>query len=101
MKLVIATAVEAFQKDVLELFKKAEIENFSSSDIDGHKSAPSLLSTSNWFPAVSGGNESALFFSFTDDEHIEVLFKLIKEFNAQLETFNPIKAVVVPIEKFI
>lgn len=101
MKLVIVTAVEEFQKDVLKLFKKANIENFSSSDIDGHKSAPSLLSTSSWFPAVSGGNESALFFSFTDESRIDALFNLIKEFNSNLETYNPIKAVVVPIEKFI
>ncbi len=101
MKLVIVTAVEEFHKDVLKLFKESQIENFSSSDIDGHKGAPSLLSTSNWFPAVSGGNESALFFSFTDDAHIDALFSLIKEFNSNLDTYNPIKAVVVPIEKFI
>ena len=29
MKLVIVTAVEEFQKDVLKLFKKANIESFS------------------------------------------------------------------------
>ncbi|PTL99801.1 MAG: hypothetical protein DA407_16520 [Bacteroidetes bacterium] len=101
MKLVIVTAVEQFQKDVLKLFKKANIENFSSSDIDGYKNGPSLLMASNWFSGEKGGNESILFFSFTDDEHIDNLFNLIKEFNENLETNNPLKAVVVPIEKFI
>ena len=42
-----------------------------------------------------------MFFSFTEDEHIDALFDLIKEFNTNLETNNPIKAIVVPIEKFI
>ncbi len=56
---------------------------------------------SNWFSAEKGGNESSLFFSFTDDEHIDLLFDLIKEINSNLETNNPIKAVVVPIERFI
>lgn len=101
MKLVIVTAVEQFQKDVLQLFKKANIENFSSSEIDGYKNGSSLLMASNWFSAGKGGNESTMFFSFTEDENIDALFNLIKEFNTNLETNNPIKAIVVPIEKSI
>ena len=101
MKLVIVTAVEEFQNDVLKLFKKSNIENFSSSDIDGYKNVPALLMASNWFSAAKGGNESVLFFSFTEDENIDALFKNIKEFNENLETNNPLKAIVVPIEKYI
>lgn len=101
MKLLIVTAVEQFEADVLKLFKKANIENFSSSDIDGHKNGSSLLMASNWFSAGKSGSESSMFFSFTDDERIESIFVLIKEFNTTIETNNPIKAVVVPIEKFI
>ncbi|XMO87060.1 hypothetical protein AAFN75_01940 [Algibacter sp. AS12] len=101
MKLVIVTAVEQFQKEVSKLFKKANIENYSSSDIDGHKNGSSLLMTSNWFPTEKGGNESSMFFSFTDNQHIDLLFQAITEFNTNLETNNPIKAVVVPIERFI
>ncbi|WP_405572421.1 hypothetical protein [Winogradskyella sp. Asnod2-B02-A] len=101
MKLVIVTAVEQYQKEVLKLFKKADIENFSSSEIDGHKNGSSLLMASNWFPAEKGGNESSMFFSFTDEERIDALFEVIKEFNENLETNNPIKAIVVPIERFI
>ena len=101
MKLVIVTAVEQYQKEVLKLFKKADIENFSSSEIDGHKNSSSLLMASNWFPAEKGGNESSMFFSFTDEERIDTLFEAIIEFNENLETNNPIKAIVVPIEKFV
>jgi len=101
MKLVIVTAVEAFQKDILKLFKKANIENFSSSDINGYKNGSSVLMTSSWFPGEKFGNESRLFFSFTEDKNIDLLFNVIKKFNTNLETNNPIKAIVVPIEKFI
>ena len=45
MKLVIVTAVEEFQNDVLKLFKKANIESFSSSDIVGYINIPSVLKT--------------------------------------------------------
>ncbi|WP_435414239.1 hypothetical protein [Polaribacter aestuariivivens] len=100
MKLVIVTSVEEFQKDVLQLFKKAAIENLSATEINGFKNVPSEIA-SNWFSAGKSGNESIMFFSFTDDTHIAVLFNLIKDFNKNMETDNPLKAVVVPIEKFI
>ncbi|WP_396600355.1 hypothetical protein [Algibacter sp. R77976] len=101
MKLVLVTAVEEYQKEVLELFKNANIENLSSSGIDGYKNSSSVLMTSSWFPGEKFGNESRLFFSFAEDKNIDTLFNLIKEFNSNLETNNPLKAVVVPIEKFI
>ncbi|MFD1163952.1 MULTISPECIES: hypothetical protein [Hwangdonia] len=101
MKLVIVTAVEEFQKEVLKLFKKANIHSFSSSDIDGYKNGSSVMMASSWFPSEKFGNESRLFFSFTEDENIDTLFQLIQEFNSNVETNNAVRAVVVPIEKFI
>lgn len=101
MKLVIVTSVEEFQKDVLRLFKNADIHNLSSSDIDGYKNGSSVLMTSSWFPGEKFGDESRLFFSFTEDENINILFRLIQEFNSTLETNNAVRAVVVPIERSI
>jgi hypothetical protein len=101
MKLLIVTAVEEFEKEILRLFKKASIESFSGSDIDGYKNHTSLVRTASWFPIEKSGLESSMFFSFTEDKNIDTLFDLIKEFNQNLETNNPIKAVVVPIEKSI
>ena len=101
MKLVIVTAVEEFQKDVLNLFKKANIESFSSTDIDGYKNVSSILKASSWFLAERHGNESSMFFSFTKKERIDDLFKLIEEFNRNLETNNPLRAIVLPIERHI
>ncbi len=89
MKLVIVTAVEEFQKDVLKLFKEANIESFSGSDIDGYRTIPNVLATSSWFPSIKGGSESHMFFSFTEEEQIERLFHLIGEFNLKIETNNP------------
>ncbi|MCF4101151.1 hypothetical protein L1I30_05700 [Gillisia sp. M10.2A] len=101
MKLLIITAVEQFEKDVLHILKSAHIEAFSGSDIDGYKNPASLLLTSSWFPGEQGGVESSLFFSFTEDDKIDELFKLIETFNHESAFNNPIKAVVVPIEKYI
>lgn len=101
MKLVIVTVVEEFQEDVLKLFKKANIENFSSSEIDGYKNRAAILNTSNWFSGQNNATESSMFFSFTEDDYIDLLFKLVEEFNTNLETNNPVRAIVLPIERFI
>lgn len=57
--------------------------------------------TTGWFPSKKEAAESRMFLSFTEDKNIDAAFKLIKEFNENLVTYNPIKAIVVPIEKFI
>lgn len=101
MKLLVVTVVSEFDKQILQLFKEANIESFSESHIDGFKNPSSVVRTSSWFPSEKGGVESSLFFSFTEEDKIDVLFDLVKEFNKKIETNNPIKAVVVPIEKFI
>ena len=101
MKLLIVTVVEEFEKEILRLFNEANIESFSGSDIDGYKNPTTMVRTSSWFPSEKSGVESSLFFSFTEEANIDALFKLIKEFNQNLETNNPIKAVVLPIEKSI
>ncbi|SIS48151.1 hypothetical protein SAMN05421766_102220 [Zobellia uliginosa] len=101
MKLLIVTVVEEFEKEILRLFKKANIENYSGSDIDGYKNGASMLRTASWFPSEKGGVESSMFFSFTEEEKIDALFELIEAFNQNLDTNNPIKAVVVPIERSI
>jgi hypothetical protein len=101
MKLLIVTVVDEFQQDVLQLFKKANIESYSGSDIEGFKNASSFMVNSSWFPSEKGGADSSMFFSFTEEQEIDDFFKLVKEFNQNMETNNPIHVVVVPIERSI
>lgn len=101
MKLLIVTVVNQYQKEVLRLFKKAEIVNYSTSDIEGYKNTTSFIMNSSWYPSEKGGAESSMFFSFTEDRKINLFFKLVMQFNENIETNNPIHAVVVPIERNI
>ena len=99
MKLLMVTVVEEFHHDILRMFKEANIQNFSESEIGGHKRASTVIRASNWFAAGKTGTQSLLFFSFTEEENIDALFLLLKEYNNTLETNNPVKAVVLPIER--
>ena len=101
MKLLIVTAVAQFRDQVYELFKKANIESFSGSGIDGYKNSQALLKTSSWFPGEVGGVGSHLFFAFTSEEKVDRLLQLVINFNQDLETDNPLKMVVLPVEKYV
>ncbi|MFS4415086.1 hypothetical protein [Maribacter sp. 2307ULW6-5] len=101
MKLVIVTAVDEYKKEVIDLFRRAGIENFSESDVEGHKTTATNNLVSSWFAREGSRADSELFFSFAEEDTVDELFKLIKGFNQNLETNNPLKAVVVPIEKHI
>lgn len=101
MKLLMVTVVEEFHNDVLRMFKEAKIENFSESEIGGHKSTSNILISSNWFASEKTGTQSNLFFSFTENKNIDLLFKILKEYNNNLITNNPVRAVVLPIERFL
>lgn len=101
MKMVIVTAVEEYTDRVLELLRAAGIESFSGSAVEGYKNLPPVLFNRSWFPSEKGGARASLFFSYIDAEKVGRLFALIKEFNGALDSNNPIKAVELPIERFI
>lgn len=101
MKLLLITSVLEFEKDICKLFKKAEINVYSTSDIQGHKFFSSKNIQDNWFSAQRDSHDSKLYFSFTSEDKIDIIFKSIEEFNSKKTNSNPIKAIVLDIEKFI
>ena len=100
-KLLIVTGVSYYEEQVLKLFKEANIERLSGSHIKGYKDVPTIVANSSWFPSQKGGANSIMFFSFTDDDKIDLFFSLVEKFNKDLKTNNPIHAIVAPIERSI
>lgn len=101
MKLLIVTMVEEFQPNAMKLLKESHIDRFSGFEIDGFKEIPSALINSSWFPEEKAGAKSVLYFSFTSEDKIDAFLESAEKFNKTLETDNPIKAIVVPIEKYL
>ncbi len=101
MKLLIVTVVSYYEEQVLQLFKEANIENLSGTNIKGYKNVSSVEVNSSWFPSQKGGANSIMFFSFTDDDKIDLFFSLVEKFNKNLKTNNPIHAIVAPIERSV
>lgn len=99
MKLLIVTAVKAYEKEALKLFKTAKISAFSSGDINGFKTDDHENLIDNWFSSSTNKVQSVLFFTFADEEKISLLMDSLTEFNKEIRSDNPLRAIVLPIEK--
>ncbi len=100
MKLLVLTAVKSFEKEAVKLFKKAGIIAFSNTDINGFKSDDHENLIDNWFSSSSSKVKSILFFTFSDEKKINTLLNELEVFNQNMESDNPIRAIVLNIEKY-
>lgn len=101
MKLLIVTCIKEFEKETVELFMKAHITAFSNTDINGFKTNDPQNLISNWFSSSRDHVNSVLFFAFTEIDKIDKLLKEAKKFNENTKSNNPLRAIVLDIEKFI
>ncbi len=101
MKLLVITTVTEFEKDIYTLFKKSQIDIYSTSNIQGRKFSPIKNMSENWFSPQRDSLNSKLYFTFSTEEKIDTMLKSLKQYNTEYRTNNPVKAIVLPIEKFI
>jgi hypothetical protein len=100
MKLLVITAVKSFEKEAVKLFKKAGITAFSNTDINGFKSDDQENLIDNWFSSSSSKVNSILFFTFSEAHKINTLLNELEAFNQKIESDNPIRAIVLNVEKY-
>ncbi len=98
MKLLIITAIAAFDQDIRKMLKKAQIKSYSFKEVKGYSDGLEAVE-SNWFGSDMHENESMLYYVFTENQNIGTLFELIEEFNASQKTFSKVHVAVLNIEK--
>lgn len=99
MKLVIITAINEFEKDIIQLLKEAKVETFSYKEVIGYRDNTDDELESNWFSSEMNKSESLLFYAFVKKEKVDLLFESINDFNAKQKTLSHIHIAVVNIEK--
>lgn len=100
MKLLIVTAVKSYEKEAVKLFKQAGILAFSNTDINGFRALDQEDLIDNWFSSATQNIKSILFFTFSEAEKIDILLKDLEKLNDGIESENPLRAIVLNIEKF-
>lgn len=101
MEFLIVTTVKEFEKEVLNMFKTSQITSFSNVDINGFKTTKAENLIDNWFSNSTDKVASSLFFTFTEKKKIDVLLAEIKVFNERKNLTNPLRAIVLDVDKFI
>lgn len=99
MKLLIITAVIAFEKDIKQMLKHANVKTFTYKEVKGFNDISEEAIESNWFSAELNETESILFYAFVKKENVDKLFDLVTEFNEKQETLSKIHVAVLNIEK--
>jgi nitrogen regulatory protein PII len=101
MKLLIITAVIAFEKDIKQMLKQANVKTFTYKEVKGFNDISEEAIESNWFSAELNETESILFYAFVKKDNVDKLFDLVTEFNEKQETLSKIHVAALNIEKSI
>lgn len=99
MKLVIITAIQQFEKDIILLLKKSDVKTFSFKEVKGYRDSTEDAVESNWFSSEMNLTQSILFYAFVKKENVDTLFDLISTFNEKQKALSHIHIAVVNIEK--
>ena len=100
MKLLLITAVEEFEKDVIEILRRSGAKSFSYQSVSGYIDTTDT-DVENWFGSGHEEVESLLFTVFAQGEVVEKVYKKIEDFNAKQERLSNIHIAIIPTEKFI
>ncbi|WP_295668813.1 hypothetical protein [uncultured Mucilaginibacter sp.] len=101
MKLLIVTCVKECKNDVYKIFKQANINVFSATDLVGFKNNQTFNIAEEWFARGDEKFDSLMVFSFTADENAERGLELFNNYNETNQPDFPIRAFMLPVEKFI
>lgn len=99
MKLLIITAITAFDKDIKKMLKQADVKTFTYKEVNGFKDLSEEAIESNWFGTEMNENESMLYYAFIKKEKVDFFFELVEIFNSEQQTRTHVHIAVLNIEK--
>lgn len=99
MKLLIITAITAFETQIKEMLEKANVKIFNYQEVTGFKDISEESFENNWFGTEMNKTDSMLYYAFVKKEEVDLLFDLVNDFNRKQEIKSKIHIAVLNIEK--
>ena len=96
MKLLLITAIEEFEKDVINILKNSKVRSFTYQSVKGFKNDKNEMK--NWFGKDDIAVDSLLFTVFSEYNCVDSIYKNINEFNSKQETLSQIHIVTIDSE---
>ena len=96
MKLLLITAIEEFETDVINILKHSGVKSFSYQSVKGFKNNKNEIS--NWFGKDDIAVNSLLFTVFSDCNCVDDIYKNVNEFNQKQKTVSRIHIATINLE---
>ncbi|MDV3462901.1 hypothetical protein [Elizabethkingia miricola] len=96
MKLLLITAIEEFETDVINILKHSGVKAFSYQSVKGFKNNKNEMS--NWFGKDDIAVNSLLFTVFSDCNCVDDIYKNVNEFNQKQKTVSRIHIATINLE---
>jgi uncharacterized protein YaaQ len=96
MKLLLITAIEEFETDVINILKHSGVKAFSYQSVKGFKNNKNEMS--NWFGKDDIAVNSLLFTVFSDCNCVDDIYKSVNEFNQKQKTVSRIHIATINLE---
>lgn len=99
MKLVVITAVKAFEDQIKELLADQGVKAFSYNAVKGYRDM-SDEHKSNWFASSMNQVDSLLFFAFVDSETSDQVFDAVEALNQTCDIRSKVHIGITGLDKF-
>ena len=96
MKLLLITAIEEFETDVINILNHSGVKAFSYQSVKGFKNNKNEMS--NWFGKDDIAVNSLLFTVFSDCNCVDDIYKSVNEFNQKQKTVSRIHIATINLE---
>ena len=97
MKLLLITAIEEFENEIIKILKDLGVNVFSYQSVKGYRNDENTLES--WFSTEHLSVDSLLFTVFVEQELENKIYENIQILNSKLETLSKVHLATVMLEK--
>ncbi|GEM_PF-250319 len=99
MKLLLITAIKAYEPDVKEILESAAVTKYSYNEVTGYSGDAQESIVGNWFAQDNNETDSVLFFAFVRKEIAHEVLTLANAFNDKQILPSQVHVAILNIEE--
>ena len=99
MKLLLITAIKAYEPDVKEILESAAVTKYSYKEVTGYSGDAQESIVGNWFAEDNNETDSVLFFAFVRKEIAHEVLTLANAFNDKQILPSQVHVAILNIEE--
>lgn len=99
MKMLVITAIQMFEEDILKMLRENNVHAFSSTELVGYGNKKASSLDDNWFGGSNGKYQSMLFFAFLPESGVDDIFNAVEAFNSLQKTQSRVHISLLNVEK--